>query len=149
MQFLFQEEFLPEGFKGQEDIAASFERFCAFYPAQKLTLPYALQLLQGIALRLVQIDDLIRQSASNWRLERIAVVDRNILRIAVYEMLYSDDAPDQVVINEAVEIAKRYGTGESPSFINGVLDAVRSMIRGGSGTGGSGTSTDFSPASDS
>ena len=77
------------------------------------------------------IDTLIRESASNWRLERIALTDRNLLRIAVYEMQFSEDAPDQVVINEAVEIAKRYGTEDSPPFINGVLDAVRVVIRGG------------------
>lgn len=134
MQFLFQEEFFPEGVKSlqlQGELNARFERFCALYPVQKLAIPYTLELLRGTIQHLEMIDTLIRESASNWRLERIALTDRNLLRIAVYEMQFSEDAPDQVVINEAVEIAKRYGTEDSPPFINGVLDAVRAVIRGG------------------
>lgn len=129
MQFLFQEEFFPAGVQFQDDFEARFERFCALYPVHKLALPYTLELLRGIMQHLDRIDTLIRESASNWRIERIALTDRNLLRIAVYEMLFSEDAPDQVAINEAVEIAKRYGTQDSPSFINGILDAVRVAIR--------------------
>ncbi|MEK6201146.1 MAG: transcription antitermination factor NusB [Desulfobulbaceae bacterium] len=129
MQFLFQEEFFPDGVRLQDDLEARFERFCILYPIQKLARPYAIELLQGTMHHLDRIDTLIRESASNWRIERIALTDRNLLRIAVYEMLFSEDAPDQVVINEAVEIAKRYGTEESAPFINGVLDAVRVVIR--------------------
>lgn len=131
MQFLFQKEFSPGEFQFQDELETSFARFCDSYPVQKLALPYALELVRGTLCHLDRIDSLIRGCASNWRIERIALTDRNLLRIAVYEMLYSKDAPDQVVINEAVEIAKRYGAEESPSFINGVLDAVRLMIRGG------------------
>ena len=131
MQFLFQEEFFPEGVHLQDELEARFDRFCLLYPIQKLARPYTLELLHGTIHHLDRIDALIRESASNWRIERIALTDRNLLRIAVYEMLFSEDAPDQVVINEAVEIAKRYGTEESPPFINGVLDAVRVVIRGG------------------
>lgn len=130
MQFLFQEEFFPEGVQLQDDFDARFERFCILYPVQKLARPYALELLRGTFQHLDRIDTLIRESASNWRIERIALTDRNLLRIAVYEMLFSEDAPDQVVINEAVEIAKRYGTEDSPPFVNGILDAVRVVIRG-------------------
>ena len=130
MQFLFQEDFFPGGLQLQDDIDIRFARFCALYPVQKLAIPYALELSRGTMQNINRIDTLIRKSASNWRVERIASTDRNLLRIAVYEMLFSEDAPDQVVINEAVEIAKRYGTEESPSFVNGVLDAVRVVIRG-------------------
>jgi len=130
MQFLFQEDFQPGGLQLQDDMNIGFARFCALYPVQKLAIPYALELSQGTIRNIDHIDKLIRESASNWRIERIAATDRNLLRIAVYEMLFSEDAPDQVVINEAVEIAKRYGTEESPSFVNGVLDAVRIVIRG-------------------
>lgn len=144
MQFLFQEEFLSEGSTLQEDLELRFEHFCAFYPVQKLAQPYALELLRGTFEHHGRIDALIRQSASNWRMERIAFIDRNILRIAVYEMLYSPDAPDQVVINEAVEIAKRYATGDSPAFINGVLDAVRSILRADD-TGSATTPAAFPP----
>jgi N utilization substance protein B len=130
MQFLFQEEFFPAGVQLQDDFDARFERFCLLYPVQKMARPYALELLRGTIEHLDRIDTLIRESASNWRIERIALTDRNLLRIAVYEMLFIEDAPDQVVINEAVEIAKRYGTEDSPPFVNGVLDAVRVVIRG-------------------
>ncbi|MDO9043111.1 MAG: transcription antitermination factor NusB [Desulfocapsaceae bacterium] len=130
MQFLFQEDFFPGGLQVQDDLDVPFERFRALYPVQKLAIPYALELLQGVMRNVDRIDTLIRNSASNWRIERIASTDRNILRIAICEMLFSADAPDQVVINEAVEIAKRYGTEESSSFVNGVLDAVRIVIRG-------------------
>jgi len=132
MQFLFQEEFFPEGVRLHDDLEDRFERFCLLYPIQKLARPYALELLRGTMHHLERIDTLIKESASNWRIERIALTDRNLLRVAVYEMLFSEDAPDQVVINEAVEIAKRYGTEESPPFINGVLDAVRVVIHSSS-----------------
>ncbi len=130
MQFLFQEDFFPGGLQLQDDIDIRFARFCALYPVQKLAIPYALELSRGTMQNINRIDTLIKESASNWRVERIASTDRNILRIAVCEMLFSEDAPDQVVINEAVEIAKRYGMEESSSFVNGVLDAVRIVIRG-------------------
>jgi len=131
MQFLFQEEFFPGGLQLQDDFDTCFASFCDHYPVQKLALPYALELIRGTMRHLDRIDGLIAQCANNWRIERIALTDRNLLRIAVYEMLFSEDAPDQVVINEAVEIAKRYGTEDSPPFINGVLDAVRVLIRSG------------------
>ncbi len=144
MQFLFQEEFFPEGVQLQDDVETRFERFCILYPVQKLARPYALELLRGTFQHLDRIDILIRESASNWRIERIALTDRNLLRIAVYEMLFSEDAPDQVVINEAVEIAKRYGTEDSPPFVNGILDAVRVVIRGpGDGPGRPGVIRDM------
>jgi N utilization substance protein B len=130
MQFLFQDDFLPAGLQVQGDLDGRFERFRSLYPVQKLAIPYALELLRGVMRNVDRIDALIKGSASNWRIERIASTDRNILRIAVCEMLFSADAPDQVVINEAVEIAKRYGAEESSSFVNGVLDAVRVVIRG-------------------
>ena len=75
--------------------------------------------------RLDQIDRTIGDHATNWRLERIAATDRNLLRVAIFELLFQDDVPAQVAINEAVEIAKRFGTQDSPAFINGVLDAVQ------------------------
>ncbi len=81
-------------------------------------------LVHGVINNLDKIDDKIRLSASNWSIERMAVVDRNILRISVYEMLYIKDIPVKVTINEAIEIAKRFGEEESGSFINGILDRI-------------------------
>ncbi len=76
------------------------------------------------------IDDLIRQFSTNWRLERMAIVDRNILRLATYELLHLLDIPRKVCINEAIEVAKRYGGDDSPSFINGILDRIALEVRG-------------------
>jgi N utilization substance protein B len=72
-----------------------------------------------------EIDALIKQRAENWRIQRMAVVDRNILRLAIYEFLYESDTPKTVVINEALEIARRFSTFEATQFINGILDAIK------------------------
>lgn len=72
-----------------------------------------------------KIDELLQKYAQNWELSRMAVVDRNILRLAIYEMLYRDDIPPVVSINEAVDIAKRFSTHESGKFVNGILDKVK------------------------
>ncbi len=126
LQFLYQEDFTinPDQQFGY-DLAERFELFCALFQVNKKARPYALILLQGITVNLARIDQLITDAASNWRLARIAATDRNLLRIAIYEMLEIVDVPPQVAINEAVEIAKRFAGDDSPKFINGVLDAVR------------------------
>ena len=85
---------------------------------------FAKALLQGVMTRRAEVDEVIRKYAKNWRLERMARVDRNILRIGVYELLSSHDVPPKVVINEAVELAKRFGAEDSAPFVNGILDAV-------------------------
>ena len=130
LQFLFQDDFASGPDSGLEDIQKRFALFCGLFQISKKGRPYALELLQQTMVNKSRIDDLIAQAAVNWRLPRIAAADRNVLRLAVCEMLYIDDVPDEVAINEAVEIAKRFGGDESPSFINGVLDAVRKILRG-------------------
>jgi N utilization substance protein B len=75
-----------------------------------------------------KIDELIATSSKNWRLERMSRVDRNILRLGATELLASPDVPVKVVINEAVELAKRFGTAESSAFVNGVLDRVAAAV---------------------
>ena len=85
---------------------------------------FAEVLLRGVIEELVQIDERIARNAAHWRLERMPVVDRNILRIAVYEMLRTD-TPPAVIIDEALELARRFSGEESVHFVNGVLDAVR------------------------
>lgn len=84
---------------------------------------YLIETLKGIEKHRAEIDQLISQYAQGWRLERIFSVDRNILRLAIYELLYSK-LPGEVVINEAVELAKKYGTEHSHIFINGILDRI-------------------------
>jgi N utilization substance protein B len=86
--------------------------------------PYACRLVEGTRGRLEEIDELIRTQAENWRLERMPAVDRNILRLAVYEMLQETDVPKLVIVDEAVELAKRFGSEQSGRFVNGLLDGV-------------------------
>ena len=74
------------------------------------------------------IDKLIQSASTNWKMERMAVVDRNILRIATFELRYMKDIPPKVSLNEAIEIAKRYGTGDSSAFINGILDKISASL---------------------
>jgi transcription antitermination protein NusB len=76
------------------------------------------------------LDEAITRASTNWRFERIAAVDRNILRIGAYELMKEPETPASVIIDEAVEMAKRFGEAESPSFVNGVLDAIRGAVRG-------------------
>ena len=86
---------------------------------------FANRLAQGTMEHLVDIDPLIARHADNWTLKRMAVIDRNILRLGVYELVYLDDVPPKVCINEGIELAKRFGDAESGKFINGILDAIR------------------------
>lgn len=85
---------------------------------------YADSLARGVADELSRVDDMIRKASVNWRLERMARVDRNILRIGAYELKHSTDVPRAVIIDEGVELAKRFGTEDSSAFVNGVLDRI-------------------------
>ena len=85
---------------------------------------YANQLVEGTRQRLTDIDGVISAHADNWNLKRMAVIDRNILRLGAFELLYLDDVPAKVCINEAIELAKRYGDEGSGKFINGILDTI-------------------------
>jgi transcription antitermination protein NusB len=96
-------------------------------PAQ--SRQFAETLVAGVAEQLEQIDQLIEKHSSNWTLDRMARVDLALLRMAVYELLYAGDVPPNVVINEAVEIGKRFGTRETPAFINGILDQAAREVR--------------------
>jgi len=85
---------------------------------------FAEEIVKGTLKYVAVIDKLIRRCAKNWSLDRMAVVDRNVLRMAVYEILYRLEIPTSVTINEAIEIAKKFGTDESGAFVNGILDRV-------------------------
>ncbi|MFY9558255.1 MAG: transcription antitermination factor NusB [Blastocatellia bacterium] len=84
----------------------------------------------GAISHLDEIDGLIKKRAEHWRIQRMAVVDRNILRLAIYEFLHEADTPKTVVINEALEIARRFSTFEATQFINGILDAIKRDLEG-------------------
>ncbi len=88
------------------------------------TRDFANGLVCGTLEKIETIDDVIRTRAEHWRIERMAIVDRNVLRLAVFEFIYQD-TPDTVAINEALEIARRFSTYEATQFINGILDAIK------------------------
>jgi len=85
---------------------------------------FARELVSGTLKHLEEIDRVVQEAAENWKMDRMAAVDRNILRCAVYEILFKSDIPAAVTINEALEIAKKYSSLESVSFINGLLDKI-------------------------
>jgi transcription antitermination protein NusB len=89
---------------------------------------FANQLFDGTLSRLKEIDKSIQQHTKNWRLSRMAAVDRNILRLAAFELISDCKTPGTVVINEALEIAKKYSTHESAQFVNGVLDSIKNNL---------------------
>jgi N utilization substance protein B len=88
------------------------------------TREFAIKVFKGTVANLPKIDDMIVAQADNWRIERMAVVDRNIIRMSIYEFLHENDTPKLVIIDEAIEIAKRFGTQKSSQFINGILDGI-------------------------
>ena len=85
---------------------------------------YARKLVEGAEEHSDSLDDLIRSHAENWRLERMPVIDRNILRLALYEMLHEEKVPKVVIVDEAIELAKKFGSENSSRFVNGLLDGV-------------------------
>ena len=119
------------------------EDFWDFCPVKPTVREFAQPLIEGMIAHLPEIDERIRRYAENYKLNRISAVDRNVLRLAIYEMLYRDDIPPVVSINEAIELAKTFGGGESGKFVNGILDRIRkdldrpareAVIRNNSGT---------------
>ena len=86
---------------------------------------FAIKLVKGTRENLARIDSIISSYTANWEIKRIAVIDKNILRMGIFEMLYMDDIPVKVSINEAIELAKKYGDVDSGKFVNGILDKVR------------------------
>jgi N utilization substance protein B len=85
---------------------------------------FAQELVQGTLDNREKIDEMIRSQADNWRLERMPAVDRNVLRLAIYEMLFETDTPKLVVVDEAIELAKKFGSEQSGRFVNGLLDGL-------------------------
>ena len=88
---------------------------------------FARRLVEGTLTRLEEIDRLITSHADNWQMGRMAVVDRNILRMGTFELLYVEDVPPKVCLNEAVDLAKRFGDEESGKFVNGILDTIHKI----------------------
>ena len=100
-------------------------------PLDPEVVKFTESLARGAVAHRVEIDRVIGEASTNWSLERMDKVDLAILRLAVYELLHTPQTPSRVIINEAIEIGKRFGTGESSSFLNGILDRVAHQFRKG------------------
>jgi N utilization substance protein B len=111
-----------------EEALALFHR--NFTPPRKARV-FMDQLVQGVATRRAAIDDIIEQYSENWKVFRMPRVDRNVIRMAVFEMFWQADIPSSVSINEAIDLGKKYGTDESGAFINGILDRIRKALENG------------------
>jgi transcription antitermination protein NusB len=121
MQMLFQWDM------SVQEPAKLEAKFWRAAKATESTRAFANRLFEGAAKDTAAIDELIVRQAENWRLERLAVIDRAILRLAIYE-LRTTDTPQKVILNEAVELAKKFSSEEAGSFVNGILDAVRKSL---------------------
>ena len=102
--------------------------FCQSFVKNGNAHPFFHRIIDGVRQNRERIDRVIEQFSDNWRLSRMSCVDRNVLRIAVFELLYCEDIPTKVSINEAIDIGKRFGTEESGAFINGILDGIRLAV---------------------
>jgi N utilization substance protein B len=111
-----------------EKIDSALKEFWSQNDEPQNVREFADKLLRGVLEKMPEVDAKIRGLADNWDFERLAVVDRNILRLAVYEMLFRDDIPPVVSINEAIEIAKKFSTAESGKFVNGLLDRAKKEL---------------------
>ncbi len=99
--------------------------FCDSFAHSKNAVPFFLELVKGVIDYKSEIDYIIERFSSNWKIGRMSCVDRNIIRLAVYEMFLCNDIPSKVSINEAIDVGKKFGTEESGAFINGILDSIR------------------------
>ncbi len=115
-----------------KDFLPQLDAFLADESPPKNVQLYARGLVLDANAHKETIDDVLQKTADNWELKRMAPVDRNVLRVAVCELLFRPEVPAKVVLNEAIEIGKLFGTAESPGFINGVLDAIVKQRRGAS-----------------
>ena len=124
LQFLYQLDL-----QGESDPEPHTAEFWARHPLDDDVREFAEEIVRGAKASQTKIDEIIVRFTEHWDLDRMAVVDRNILRLAVYELGLREETPPKVVINEAIEIAKKFGTRESSRFINGILDRVHRELR--------------------
>jgi len=106
------------------NISVCIEEFFKNFEGTEKVFAYANSLVRGVSQNLDKIDESIAKTSTKWRIDRMPPVDRNILRLAIYELFFVNGLDDKVVMNEAIEIAKRFGGTESAGFINGILDSV-------------------------
>jgi N utilization substance protein B len=123
LSILYQLEFRPG------KLPEVFRAYWADHPSPLEVQVFAEELVEGTVAHREDIDALIANHAEHWHFSRIALVDRNILRVATYEFLFRKEIPDKVILNEAIEIAKQYGSEDSSRFVNGILDPIRAITR--------------------
>ena len=123
IQVLYYMEF-AEG-----DAGDPFDIICNNFNPSKPIRAFSRRLVYGVRENIEYLDKMIRRSSRNWRLERMSVVDRSILRLGTFEILFMDETPPKVAIDEAIELGKRYGTEESGAFINGILDNIHLSVK--------------------
>ena len=119
LQLLFQRDL------NQQIDRAAIERFVRDRLRDENLIPFCLSLYDGVIANQAEIDRRLSEAAENWRLVRMAAVDRNVLRLGAYELLHAPETPPNVALDEAIELARRYGSADSPAFVNGVLDRLR------------------------
>jgi N utilization substance protein B len=113
----------------QNDSNELLERFCVNFNPSKKARSFFLKLVNGVIQAKSEIDSIIENFSDNWKISRMSCVDRNIIRIAVYELLYCQDIPPKVSINEAIDVGKKFGTELSGAFINGILDGIHMAFK--------------------
>jgi transcription antitermination protein NusB len=118
LKFLYQSEF------NAEDHEAQMEEFCERADVDREVIGFMIELVDKVFTHTEEVDIQLNKFSDHWALERMSMVDRNILRLGISELLFEASTPPKVVINEAVEIAKKFGSDDSPDFINGILDKV-------------------------
>ncbi|MFA6281783.1 MAG: transcription antitermination factor NusB [Candidatus Omnitrophota bacterium] len=109
------------------DYKEAFKNYLESYPQKQEVIDFSMMLIDGVMMNMPALDSLIKKYVKNWEIERMAVIDRNVLRMAAYEIIFLDEIPPKVSINEAIELAKRFGDVDSPRFVNGVLDKIYKM----------------------
>ncbi|MGI6119000.1 MAG: transcription antitermination factor NusB [Desulfosporosinus sp.] len=124
LQVLFQRDLTKEPLISAEEVQRWAMEFAVPEPSRK----FAQELVDGTILHQNEIDQTIASFAQDWTLSRMANVDRNVMRLATYEILFCPDIPERVSLNEAIELAKRYGGEESAKFVNGILDRVAESV---------------------
>ena len=123
LQVLYQREF------NRVEVQEVLKLFWNNFEVLKGAMDFSERLVKGVEQHREDLDQIIERYASHWKVDRMTHVDRSILRIATYELLYCDDIPPKVAINEAIDIGKKYGSEDSGAFINGVLDKVQSEVK--------------------
>ena len=122
LQFLYQQDLR------KDDWLSNISDFEALNESEDDVANFAVSLMKGTLENIATLDDLIAKSAQNWQIKRMSAVDRNVLRLAAYELIHESDIPIKVSINEAINLAKKYSDEESGKFVNGILDKIKRDI---------------------